>query len=70
MQPHVTRESLWREHPTTVTVSHARRLVRVFRRSDLVKTYHVAVGDSQYPTPNGTLAVQTMQKNPVWNVPN
>ena len=44
-------------------------MVSVFRRGDLVKTYKVAVGEPKYPTPTGRFDVQSMQKNPTWNVP-
>ncbi len=67
--PAVTADSIWAANPTVVTVSHDDRLARVFSRGSLVRTYHVAVGDPQYPTPQGQFTVQTMQKNPVWNVP-
>lgn len=70
VRPAATDESLWDAHPTVVTVSRAEKLTRVFRRGRVVKTYKVAVGMVKYPTPLGTFAVQTMQKNPVWNVPN
>jgi lipoprotein-anchoring transpeptidase ErfK/SrfK len=53
-----------------VTVSHAERTVRVFEHGQVVTSYPVAVGQPAYPTPNGTFAVQTMQKDPAWNVPN
>ena len=35
-----------------------------------MKTYTVAVGSAEFPTPTGQFVVQTMQKNPSWNVPN
>jgi lipoprotein-anchoring transpeptidase ErfK/SrfK len=69
VKPEITEEQLWDRHPTVVTVSHARRTATVFERGDVVKRYHVAVGDPKYPTPNGSFVVQTMQKNPTWNVP-
>jgi lipoprotein-anchoring transpeptidase ErfK/SrfK len=43
--------------------------VRVFRHGRLIKRYHVAIGTPRYPTPFGLFAVQTMQRNPPWNVP-
>jgi lipoprotein-anchoring transpeptidase ErfK/SrfK len=63
-------DSLWAAHPTVVTVSHDERTVRVFDRGKLIRSYKVAVGMPEYPTPYGTFSVQTMQKDPPWNVPN
>lgn len=67
--PKVTTADLWRAHKTVVTVSHDAKTVRVFDRDGLQKRYHVAVGDPKYPTPFGSFTVQTMQKDPAWNVP-
>jgi lipoprotein-anchoring transpeptidase ErfK/SrfK len=67
--PAVNEQQLWDQHPTVVTVSHARKRATVFERGEAVKTYHVAVGDPKYPTPDGQFVVQSMQKNPTWNVP-
>ena len=67
--PKVTEDGIFDSQPVAVTVSREGRTVRVFRRGELVKTYRVAVGEPKYPTPTGRFAVQTMQKNPAWNVP-
>ena len=67
--PEVTEKSVWEQHPTVVTVSRDSTTVRVFTRGELVKTYGVAVGEPNYPTPTGTYTVQTMQVDPPWNVP-
>jgi lipoprotein-anchoring transpeptidase ErfK/SrfK len=67
--PQVTRDDVWERTPTVVTVSRSGRQARLFRRGQLVTSYRVAVGQPGYPTPLGRFAVQTMQKNPVWNVP-
>ncbi len=69
VRPAATDTSLWDAHPTVVTVSREEKLARVFERGAVVKTYHVAVGTPEYPTPLGTFTVQSMQKDPVWNVP-
>jgi lipoprotein-anchoring transpeptidase ErfK/SrfK len=67
--PSVTEDSIWRAHPTVVTVSRDSTTVRVFDHGELSKTYNVAVGDPTYPTPTGTFTVQTKQVDPPWNVP-
>lgn len=69
VEPPATDEALWKAHPTVVTVSRDEKLARVFERGDVVQSYPVAVGTPEYPTPTGSYAVQTMQKDPVWNVP-
>lgn len=65
-----TTEQVWEATPTVVTVSKSSTTVRVFVRGELVKTYGVAVGSSEYPTPEGQFVVQSMQVDPPWNVPN
>jgi lipoprotein-anchoring transpeptidase ErfK/SrfK len=67
--PKQTTEQVWAAHPTVVTVSHDAKRVTVFDHGRASVTYHVAVGDPKYPTPYGQFSVQTMQKNPPWNVP-
>lgn len=69
VEPKVTDDEVFDAQPVAVTVSTAERRARVFRRGELVKTYTVAVGSAEYPTPRGQFVVQTMQKNPSWSVP-
>lgn len=69
VEPKVGDDEVFDAQPLAVTVSTAERRARVFRRGELVKTYTVAVGSAEYPTPRGEFVVQTMQKNPSWNVP-
>lgn len=66
----VTEDKVYDAQPLALTVSREGKMVRVFRRGKLVKTYTVAVGSPTYPTPTGRFVVQTMQVNPPWNVPN
>ena len=65
----VNADKVWDANPVAVTVSRDGKQARLFRRGKLVKTYSVAVGTPEYPTPTGRYVVQTMQKNPAWNVP-
>ncbi len=69
VQPQRTAEDVWNANPVVVTVAADAKRVRVFRRGELEKTYRVAVGSKEYPTPLGQFSVQSMQKNPTWNVP-
>jgi lipoprotein-anchoring transpeptidase ErfK/SrfK len=66
----VTEDKIFDAQPIALTVARDGRMVRYFKRGKLVKTYTVAVGSAQYPTPTGRFVVQTMQVNPPWNVPN
>lgn len=70
VKPQTTTEQVWAANETVVTVSKAEKTVRVFVRGELTKSYQVAIGSPDYPTPEGRFAVQTMQVNPPWNVPN
>ena len=65
----VNADTVWDSQPVAVTVSRDAKQARFFRRGKLVKTYTVAVGTAEYPTPTGRYVVQTMQKNPAWSVP-
>jgi lipoprotein-anchoring transpeptidase ErfK/SrfK len=69
VQPKVSTDAIWTANPVAVTVSKHDKEVRVFDHGKLSKTYHVAVGMDEYPTPEGRFTVQSMQKDPVWNVP-
>jgi lipoprotein-anchoring transpeptidase ErfK/SrfK len=46
----------------------ARRLT-VYRDGRKLKTYRVAVGTAEYPTPTGTYRIVNKQTNPTWNPP-
>jgi lipoprotein-anchoring transpeptidase ErfK/SrfK len=65
----VTADSVFDATPTVVTVSREERMVRVFKRGEMVQSYTVAVGEPKYPTPTGQFSVQSKQVNPAWNVP-
>ena len=64
----LTADKVFDANPVAVTVSRNETKARVFRRGKLVETYTVAVGSAEFPTPTGQFVVQTMQKNPSWNV--
>ena len=53
-----------------ITIDQSSFKLRLFKNFKVVRTYRVAVGQSQYPTPNGRFAIQSKQVNPVWSVPN
>jgi lipoprotein-anchoring transpeptidase ErfK/SrfK len=66
----LTADKVFDAQPVALTVSRSETKVRLFRRGKLVKSYTVAVGSPEFPTPTGRFVVQSMQKNPSWNVPN
>ncbi len=70
VRPKVTADDLRRQSPTVVTVSRSGRTIRVFEGGKVTKTYKAAVGEPKHPTPTGQFSVQSMQKDPPWNVPN
>ena len=70
VKPETTTDEVWAANQTVVTVSKSSTTVRLFVRGELQKTYSVAVGSAEYPTPAGQFTVQTMQVDPPWNVPN
>ena len=69
VKPSVTESDVWAKNPVIVTVAHDAQTVRVFKEGDVVKTYRVAVGADEFPTPRGRFAGDRKEKNPVWNVP-
>ena len=42
----------------------------LYRAGDLAKTYRIAAGSSQYPTPTGTFSVTSKVMDPTWYPPN
>jgi lipoprotein-anchoring transpeptidase ErfK/SrfK len=66
----LTEDKVFDAQPVALTVSRNETKVRVFKRGKLLKSYTVAVGSAEYPTPTGQFVVQSMQVNPSWNVPN
>jgi len=69
VKPTTTARDIWAKNPTVITVDHDNQVVRVFKDGDVVKSYRVAVGQPQFPTPKGRFAVDRKEKNPVWQVP-
>lgn len=69
VKPKVTANDL-RRRSTVVTIDRRTFKLRLFKNLKLVKTYRVAVGQPQYPTPRGRFSITDKQVNPVWSVPN
>lgn len=69
-KPRITRGQLAREYPMLITVDRSTFKLRLFKDLKLVKTYTVAVGAPEFPTPTGLFAIQNKQVDPTWSVPN
>jgi lipoprotein-anchoring transpeptidase ErfK/SrfK len=70
VKPKVTAEELRKSASTVITIDQAKFTLRLFKHLKVVKTYKVAVGQPDYPTPRGLFAIQSKQVNPTWSVPN
>ena len=70
VKPKVTADKLRRSASTVITIQQSTFTLRLFKRLKVVRTYKVAVGLPDYPTPRGLFAIQSKQVNPVWSVPN
>jgi lipoprotein-anchoring transpeptidase ErfK/SrfK len=69
-KPKLTADKLRRSASTVITIDRKNFKLRLFKHLEVVKTYGVAVGQPDYPTPRGRFAIQSKQVNPVWSVPN
>ena len=70
VKPKVTANELRRSASTVITIEQRTFKLRLFKHLKVVKTYRVAVGQPQYPTPRGRFSITNKQVNPVWSVPN
>jgi lipoprotein-anchoring transpeptidase ErfK/SrfK len=70
VKPKLTADKLRRSASTVITIDQQNFTLRLFKHLKVVKTYKVAVGQPQYPTPRGRFSIASKQVNPVWSVPN
>ena len=70
VKPRTTADGLRRSASTVLTIEQSTFTLRLFKHLKVVKTYKVAVGQPQYPTPRGLFSITNKQVNPVWSVPN
>jgi lipoprotein-anchoring transpeptidase ErfK/SrfK len=54
---------------TSVVVNRSTRVLTLYREQRKVRTFRVAVGTSQHPTPKGLFAIIQKQRNPTWIPP-
>ena len=58
-----------REAPLELRASVSERMLYVTRGDTTLKTFQVAVGTDDYPTPKGTFRIRKMIWNPSWRPP-
>jgi hypothetical protein len=63
--PQITEGSLG----ASIVIMRDSKRLRYFQGSRLVRTFGVATGQSQFPTPTGSYEIVTMQRNPWWYPP-
>jgi lipoprotein-anchoring transpeptidase ErfK/SrfK len=68
-EPEVTKSEVATEYPSYLTLDRGSYTLRLFEDLKLAKTYTVAVGQEGLETPEGLYAIEAMEENPVWNVP-
>jgi len=61
---------LRRRYPTVLTIDKSSFALRLFERLRWKKTYGVAVGLPDYPTPSGRFSIANKVVNPTWTAPN
>src|SRR5699024_1906051 len=52
-----------------VVIDRAAHRLTVLHGGTVIKTYGVAVGSPQYPTPAGSFVIQSKQEHPTWTPP-
>ena len=67
--PAVNANDLRKRYRVIVTVDRAHFELRYFRNLKRRKTYGVAVGMPDYPTPTGRYTIVSKAKDPVWTAP-
>jgi hypothetical protein len=67
--PEVTQEEVAAQYPTYLTLDRSSYTLRLWKDLKLAKTYTVAVGAEGFDTPEGLYQIESMEENPIWNVP-
>jgi lipoprotein-anchoring transpeptidase ErfK/SrfK len=67
--PVINANDLRHQYRTVVTVDRRHFRLRYFRNLKLRRSYPVAVGTPDYPTPAGRYLIASKAKNPDWNAP-
>ncbi len=67
--PDVTTKEVAFSYPSYLTLDRANFTLRLWKGLELARTYTVAVGQEGLETPEGLYAIEWMEENPVWHVP-
>jgi lipoprotein-anchoring transpeptidase ErfK/SrfK len=67
--PETTKEEVASQYPSYLTLDRSTFTLRLWKNLKLAKTYTVAVGAEGFATPEGLYQIESMEENPVWNVP-
>jgi lipoprotein-anchoring transpeptidase ErfK/SrfK len=67
--PDVTTEEVAARFPSYLTLDRANFTLRLWKDLELARTYTVAVGQEGLETPEGLYAIEAMEENPTWHVP-
>jgi lipoprotein-anchoring transpeptidase ErfK/SrfK len=69
LAPEITRQEVAAQYPSYLTLDRDSYTLRLWKNLKLAKTYTVAVGAEGFATPEGLYQIESMEENPVWNVP-
>ncbi|HWH20550.1 MAG TPA: L,D-transpeptidase/peptidoglycan binding protein, partial [Solirubrobacterales bacterium] len=67
--PDVTTKEVAARFPSYLTLDRANFTLRLWKDLELARTYTVAVGQEGLETPEGLYAIEAMEENPTWHVP-
>ncbi|HET8813627.1 MAG TPA: L,D-transpeptidase/peptidoglycan binding protein [Solirubrobacterales bacterium] len=67
--PEITTKEVAAQYPTYLTLDRFNFTLRLWKNLKLAETYTVAVGAEGFATPEGLYQIESMEENPVWNVP-
>ena len=67
--PEVTTKEVASRFPSYLTLDRGSFTLRLWKDLELARTYTVAVGQEGLETPEGLYAIEAMEENPTWHVP-
>jgi len=70
VKPRVAMRDLARTYGTVITIDKSSFRLRLFKRLRFSKSYGVAVGMPDYPTPEGRFSIANKAVDPPWSAPN
>jgi hypothetical protein len=67
--PEVSTAEVASRYPSYLTLDRGDFTLRLWKDLELAETYTVAVGQEGLETPGGLYAIEAMEENPIWHVP-